>query len=468
VFQKLRENQDFRRLFADRVQKHCFGDGVLTASSAGSLWTLRSNQIEKAINAESARWGDYRRDVHPWQTAPYDLYTKEDHWTPQNNYVINTYFPNRTDSFLASLRTASLFPLVDAPVFMINDKPVKTDRITLNDKLTMSSVAGDIYYTVDGSDPVIWETNPTISPRALRYTDRIILKESSHFKARCCSGGNWSATSEAYFSIAADFNFIKVTEVHYHPLDMGIDDNRELEFIELKNTGTSTLNLKGLRFTDGIDYIFTEDMALRSQEFFVLASNGRFFRDRYGFWPDGTYDGQLDNSGERIVLITAGGDTICSFSYSDVAGWPETPDGNGNSLVPTEYNPVNDQDSPEFWRASFRKGGSPGYDDKMYIDGKSSGILTLYQNYPNPFTSSTTLKYKLNTSAQVNIAIVNATGQKILILEDMTRQAGTYEVLWNGLNQEACTVEAGLYFYRITAKNNSGSVILNSKMLKIK
>jgi hypothetical protein len=351
---------------------------------------------------------------------------------------------------------------------MINDKPVKTTKISLNDRLTMSSTGGEIYYTTDGSDPVLWETVAAISEKADKYTGQILLTGSTHIKARSYFNGTWSATAEAWFLIPADFNFIKVTEVHYHPLDMGINDNQELEFIELKNTGTSALNLNGLRFNDGIDYAFSEDITLGPQEFFVLASNGRFFRDRYGFWPDGTFDGQLDNSGERIMLITASGDTICSFEYSDGPDWPETPDGKGNSLVPTDYNPVNDQDSPEFWRASFKTGGSPGYDDKMYSDGKSSGMLSVYPNYPNPFTSGTTLKYKLNTFAHVNITIINATGQKILVLEDRTRPAGIHEVEWNGLNQENCEVEAGLYFYRITAKNNIGSVILNSKMLKIR
>ncbi len=274
VFQKLLENQDFRRLFADRVQKHCFNGGALTALSAGERWIWRSDQIEKAVNAEAARWGDYRRDVHPWQTAPYELYTKESHWTPQKNYIINTYFPNRTSSFLSSLRTAGLFPSIDAPLFMINGNTLINNKISVNDKLTMSSSEGEIYYTTDGSDPVVWETVPAISSHALKYSEQIPLKKSSHFKARCYSDGIWSATAEEYFIIPEDFRDIKVTEVHYHPLDMGVNDNQELEFIELKNTGNSTLNLKGMRFVDGIDYIFPEDKVLKPQEFVVLASNG--------------------------------------------------------------------------------------------------------------------------------------------------------------------------------------------------
>ena len=62
VFQNLRVNEAFRRHFADRVQKHCFNGGALTPESAANRWLIRRDQIENALMAESARWGDYRRD----------------------------------------------------------------------------------------------------------------------------------------------------------------------------------------------------------------------------------------------------------------------------------------------------------------------------------------------------------------------------------------------------------------------
>jgi hypothetical protein len=42
--------------------------------------------------------GDYRGDVQSWQVGPYELYTKEDHWLPQMDYVVNTFFPNQNGS----------------------------------------------------------------------------------------------------------------------------------------------------------------------------------------------------------------------------------------------------------------------------------------------------------------------------------------------------------------------------------
>jgi hypothetical protein len=466
IFQKLRENADFKRLFADRVQKHCFGEGALTAENALKTWLVRANEIDKAIHAESARWGDYRRDVHSWQTGPYELYTKETHWLPQMNYIVNTYFPQRTEKYIQSLRTAGLFPAIDGPEFKTSVNPDKYGYITKDTRLEMSASEGDIYYTTDGSDPVVWKPVTVVSPTAKRYTSPLTLAQSSHFRARCFSGGIWSAATEAYYMIPSELYNIKVTEVHYHPLDMGIDDNQEYEFIELKNVGTSVLNLRGFRFTDGIDYVFYDDTPLKPQEFIVLASNGRSFRDRYGFWPDATYDGQLDNSGERLVLVSATGDTICSFEYGDGSDWPESPDGDGNSLVPVDFNPTDTQDNPAGWRASHKIGGSPGTDDKLYSDGKSSGLLTLYPNYPNPFTTETIIEYRLHAPARVTVSIVDASGRQIAVLEERDKQTGAYSLTWDGINNSGAAVDAGLYFVRIKAVNKLESVILNSKILK--
>lgn len=457
VFQKMRENEEFRRLFADRVQKHCFNGGVLTSSAAADRWLWRANQIDKAVHAESARWGDYRRDVHRWQTAPYELYTKESFWQPQMDYIMNTYFPNRTQSFIASLRAAGLFPSIDAPVLTLSP-----DHI-----LAMSAGSGSIYYTIDGSDPVIWQGTPMISPSAIQYSGPVTFSKSAHIRARCFSSGTWSATAEEYILFASDYNDIKITEIHYHPLDMGNVDNQELEFIELKNTGTATLNMRGVRFTEGISYTFREDQPIGPGEFIVLASSSRHFRERYGFWPYASYDGHLNNGGDTIVMLTSARDTICSFLYDDHDGWPEAADGEGKSLVPKEYDPAGEQNDPESWRTSHLAGGSPGADDKLFSPGKSSDLLTLFPNYPNPFSVSTTVQYKLNSYAHVNITIYNSTGRQVYVLEDAYRNAGSYLVEWNGYTAASLPADPGLYFYTISASNRIGASRITYKMLKI-
>ncbi len=58
LFQKMRTSEEFRLLFADRVYKHCFNDGALSLLASQGRYFRVANWIDKAIVAESARWGD--------------------------------------------------------------------------------------------------------------------------------------------------------------------------------------------------------------------------------------------------------------------------------------------------------------------------------------------------------------------------------------------------------------------------
>src|SRR5690606_10843107 len=119
-----------------------------------------------------------------------------------------------------------------------------------NTSVTLNAPAGEIYYTLDGSDPR--EVGGAVSSRAIRYSSAIALNDHALLKARARSGGVWSALNEASFVIEREFSDLMITELMYHPPDLGAIDGEEFEFIELKNTGSQELQLGGIRFADGI------------------------------------------------------------------------------------------------------------------------------------------------------------------------------------------------------------------------
>jgi hypothetical protein len=201
LFQQLRKNPQFVRLFADRVQKHCFNKGALTPTKAAETFTYLTSQIEQSVYAEAARWGDYRKDVHSWQTAPYELYRKEVHFDAQKKILLETYFPQRTTNFVNQLKTASLFPSVAAPVFKVNGLVPVGDTLLPGDQLTMTAASGSIYYTDDTSDPVNWSGTAagTLSPSARLYSAAIKPTASIPIKARALYQGVWSAMNEQDF-----------------------------------------------------------------------------------------------------------------------------------------------------------------------------------------------------------------------------------------------------------------------------
>lgn len=97
LFQRLRKNTQFRAEWKARAAKHLSGEGVLGPKAAGERFNRLARRIQDAVVAESARWGDYRRDVHPYKAGPYELYTPADHWAPEINRLLQEFFPRRSD-----------------------------------------------------------------------------------------------------------------------------------------------------------------------------------------------------------------------------------------------------------------------------------------------------------------------------------------------------------------------------------
>jgi flagellar hook assembly protein FlgD len=85
-------------------------------------------------------------------------------------------------------------------------------------------------------------------------------------------------------------------------------------------------------------------------------------------------------------------------------------------------------------------------------------------NHPNPFNNSTTLKFTLHKTSHVSIEILNSNGQKIKTLTNNTLPEGNHQIDWRGTNDHGETVKAGIYFYRISTKED----IVVRKMLLIR
>jgi hypothetical protein len=164
LFGYLRDIDGFRVRFGDRVHKHLFNGGALTADRNIQRWIQRANEINLAVIAESARWGDYRRDVHSWSSGPYELYTKDEFWIPEQSRLLNDYFPNRTNIALEQFRNMSLYPNVDAPVFHVNGSYQHGGHISSNDSFSITSSSGTVWYTLDTNDPRLPGTTPEEGP----------------------------------------------------------------------------------------------------------------------------------------------------------------------------------------------------------------------------------------------------------------------------------------------------------------
>jgi hypothetical protein len=135
---KLMAHPEYRMRFADRIYKCFFNDGLLTPQKCSDRFMARAEQIDLAIIAESARWGDAKR------SRPR---TRDDDWLPDIQGMVDDYFPRRTDIVVGQFRSEGWYPNVNPPELNQHGGAVSKDF-----ELVMTGV-GDIYYTLDGTDP---------------------------------------------------------------------------------------------------------------------------------------------------------------------------------------------------------------------------------------------------------------------------------------------------------------------------
>ncbi len=166
IWHSLRANSDFMMLFADRVYKHLFHQGVLTDQNCIDRYLRLNDSIRDAIVAESARWGDSLITVgKPRRTRDVD-------WVAAEAETIGPGFmADNVAKFIDSLRNEGFYPNIDPPVF-----DVRGGAVASYFQLTLSNPnsSGIIYYTLDGSD--LRASSPP------QQADSLILVEESDLK----------------------------------------------------------------------------------------------------------------------------------------------------------------------------------------------------------------------------------------------------------------------------------------------
>jgi hypothetical protein len=76
--------------------------------------------------------------------------------------------------------------------------------------------------------------------------------------------------------------------------------------------------------------------------------------------------------------------------------------------------------------------------------------IELGQNYPNPFTGSTTITYQLDESQDIRLDVFDLLGRRLKTLENGFVQAGNHQVVF-----DATSLPSGIYMYRLTTGENS-------------
>ncbi|HUR46937.1 MAG TPA: lamin tail domain-containing protein [Candidatus Saccharimonadales bacterium] len=313
-----RTSPSFRQAFMDRAWFAHTGNGPLTPAANATRWLARQNEIDHAMVAETARWGDARREPP---------YTRQANWLAEMQWVANYWASNQVRA-IARYRSVGIWPVLGPPTL---NRPSGYFSNGMSFALAQTNAQGTIWFTLDGADPRA--PGGSVAPTAKGYTAPLTLTNSTRVRARVYDGSNWSPPVDGTYLPLTALTNLCVTEIYYNPPGQGVVDGEAFEFVELQNQGAFALDLSGVHFNAGIGFSFSNATVVPPGAYLVLARDPIHFGSRFpAVVVQGWFTGKLNNDGETIALNNALGDPIFSFFYGTSSPWPASADGSGDSL----------------------------------------------------------------------------------------------------------------------------------------
>jgi Secretion system C-terminal sorting domain/Photosynthesis system II assembly factor YCF48 len=204
----------------------------------------------------------------------------------------------------------------------------------------------------------------------------------------------------------------------------------------------------------------------------LVGDNGKIFVSTdYGFeWNEkvsGTtenlYDVKFKNANEGavagangVVRFTSDGGTtwnedkfLSGLTQKDIISFTLVDSNTVSSLTVNNYN--------KYRKNSNRAGADSSFflsvstEPFVGVDDEENTTIKQYkleQNYPNPFNPSTKINYSLSQFGLVTLKVYDLLGKEVSTLVNEEKNAGNYEVNFNGIG-----LPSGIYFYKLTAGN---------------
>lgn len=97
-----------------------------------------------------------------------------------------------------------------------------------------------------------------------------------------------------------------------------------------------------------------------------------------------------------------------------------------------------------FWSRPWVLSSVLGMEDALSLTN------CIYQNFPNPFTHSTTIAYSVAKESRVEISVFNVRGQRVATLVNEQVLPGRYVTSWDGKSESGDEASPGVYLCRMT------------------
>ncbi|OQX80509.1 MAG: hypothetical protein B6D64_03080 [Bacteroidetes bacterium 4484_276] len=171
------------------------------------------------------------------------------------------------------------------------------------------------------------------------------------------------------------------------------------------------------------------------------------------------YSPEMTMHGEEVINVTEWSNAMWQARWGCMSHYvfaEVTDDGNYECTVPFVYEELTDEDISlpvQFWYIpDFQK----SYIITSINDKESGPLVSLAQNFPNPFRDVTNFNINLLEASGVDVSVFNTAGQLVKKFDFGRLQNGPHQLTLNFDN-----LNEGVYFYTF----NAGSSSYNGKMI---
>jgi VCBS repeat-containing protein len=241
------------------------------------------------------------------------------------------------------------------------------------------------------------------------------------FTYRVSDGLLNSAPAVVTLNIEQPGDDIVINEIFYRP-GGGYPENTSLEWIELHNRGTTTIDLTGWTISSGLTFAFPAGRTMAPGSYLVIAASVPAFQTAYPGVANviGGWTGTLSNGGERIrltdnlgnnqdeVIYASEGDWATRVRETQFNGWEWSTlaDGGGRSME--LRNPQISNDNGQNWSVSQTVGGTPGQPN-VALTGNVPPIVKAVKHSPPVPTSTDRVRISCELNDESAFSSLNAT-----------------------------------------------------------
>ncbi len=187
-----------------------------------------------------------------------------------------------------------------------------------------------------------------------------------------------------------------------------------------------------------------------------------------------SFTAQVTESNVQLLWSTAtetnnSGFEILRSTQNNNNGWKKISfvPGFGTSTEVHHYSLIDEALQPGNYQYRLKQidfDGTFDYSDIIEVTVVAPTIFSLEQNYPNPFNPSTKIKFEIpgqarNDNRLVTLKVYDVLGNEVAILVNEQKQAGIYEVEFDGTE-----LPSGIYLYQLKA----GNFVETKKMILLK